>query len=301
MELRNLSTFLAVAKTLSFSQAAQSLDYAQSTVTVQIQALEEELGVLLFDRLGRQITLTDAGRRLLLYAQKFADLEKEARTVLTTEHEPGGMLTIGAPETICTYRLPPVLRQYRQRFPGVQLMFQGYPVGELLNRVRDGAVDVGFLIDDSPPTPHLHVSHIADESLVVVAQPEHRLAGLPHIDLRQIEGETLLLTEQACSYRQMFERTLATEGIHPAAQTRMEFHSVEAIKQCVMAGLGIAILPEITVAREVARGELVTLHWPKPQLSISTRMVWHKEKWLSPALRTFIALVHEVFAVAQAA
>lgn len=299
MELRNLSTFLTVAKTLSFSQAAQQLDYAQSTVTVQIQALEEELGVLLFDRLGRHIALTDAGERLLGYAQKFADLEKEARTVLTTEHEPGGVLTIGAPETICTYRLPPVLRQYRQRFPGVQLMFHGYPVAELLNRVHDGAIDIGFLIDDSPPTPHLHVSHIAEESLVIVAQPEHRLAGLSRIDLRQIDGETLLLTERGCSYRQLFERILAAEGVRPAVH--MEFHSVEAIKQCVMAGLGIAILPEITVAREVARGELATLRWPKPQLSISTRMIWHKEKWLSPALRTFIGLVHEVFPQTQAA
>lgn len=299
MELRNLSTFLTVAKTLNFSQAAIALDYAQSTVTVQIQALEEELGVLLFDRLGRHITLTDAGQRLLLYAQKFVDLEKEARTVLTTEHEPGGVLTIGAPETICTYRLPPVLRQYRQRFPGVQLMFHGYPVAELLNRVRDGAVDVGFVIDDTPPTPHLHVSHIAQESLVVVAQPEHRLAGLPRIDLRQLEGETLLLTEQGCSYRLLFERTLAAEGVRPS--THMEFHSVEAIKQCVMAGMGIAILPEVTVAREIARGELVALPWSKPDLSISTRMVWHREKWLSPALRTFIALVHDVFPAIQAA
>lgn len=299
MELRNLSTFLAVAKTLSFSQAAQTLDYAQSTVTVQIQALEEELGVLLFDRLGRHIALTDAGERLLHYAQKFADLEKEARSVITSEQEPMGLLTIGAPETICTYRLPPVLRQYRQIFPRVQLMFRGFPVVELVNSVRDGVVDVGFLIDDCPPTPNLHVAHIVDESLVVVAEPEHRLAGLSRIDLRQIEGETLLLTERGCSYRQLFERTLSNEGIRPAAQ--MEFHSVEAIKQCVMAGMGIAILPEVTVAREVARGELVTLHWPKPQLSIATRMVWHREKWVSPALRAFIELVHEMFAVAQAA
>src|SRR5262245_23144064 len=110
MEFRNLSTFLAVAKTLSFSQAAQMLDYAQSTVTVQIQALEEELGVPLFDRLGRRVALTEAGNQLLWYAQKFVELEKEAHTVISNDPEPAGVLTIGAPETTCAYRLPPLLR-----------------------------------------------------------------------------------------------------------------------------------------------------------------------------------------------
>lgn len=299
MELRNLTTFLAVAKTMSFSQAALSLDYAQSTVTAQIQALEEELGVLLFDRLGRHIALTDAGQRLMWYAQKFNDLEKETRSVIAADHEPGGVLTIGAPETICTYRLPPVLRQYRNAFPRVQLIFRAASYAELTGGVRDGSIDVAFFIMDNAQSPLLNVSRIADERLVLISAPEHHLASVPQVYPLHLEGETILFTERTCSYRQLFERVLNTAGICPA--THMEFASVEAIKQCVMAGLGIAVLPEITVTREIARGELVALAWQKPELTVGTLMAWHKEKWMSPALKAFIKLVHDVFPAAQAA
>ncbi|MFN8371883.1 MAG: LysR family transcriptional regulator [Anaerolineae bacterium] len=299
MELRNLTTFLAVAKTLSFSQAALALDYAQSTVTAQIQTLEEELGVLLFDRLGRHITLTEAGQRLLWYAQKLTDMEKEARTIIAAEHEPSGVLTVGAPETICTYRLPPVLRQYRSAYPQVQLIFRPFSLAELSSGVRDGSVDVAFVIQDNVQSSTLNISRIAEEHLVIVTHPGHHLATLPQIYPLHLEGETLLLTERGCSYRQLFERVLHSSGIHLG--THMEFNSVEAIKQCAIAGLGLAFLPEITVTKEIARGELVTLGWNRPELSVSTMMLWHKEKWLSPALKAFIKLVHDVFPAARAA
>jgi DNA-binding transcriptional LysR family regulator len=299
MELRNLSTFLAVAKTMSFSQAALSLDYAQSTVTAQIQSLEEELGVLLFDRLGRHIALTEAGRRLVLHAQKFGDLEREVRADIAADHEPAGVLTIGAPESICTYRLPPVLRQYRNDFPRVQMIFRPFIFADLNSGVRDGSVDVAFVLQDSIQSQVLNVSRVTEERLVLITAPDHYLTCMPQIYPLHMEGQTMLYTERTCTYRQMFERMLNTSGV--CAGTHMEFNSVEAIKQCAIAGLGIALLPEITVAREIARGELVTLEWYKPELSISTLMVWHKEKWLSPAVKAFIRLVHDIFPATQAA
>lgn len=299
MELRNLSTFLAVAKTMSFSQAALALDYAQSTVTAQIQSLEEELGVLLFDRLGRHIALTEAGRRLVFHAQKFTDLEQEVRADLAADHEPAGVLTVGAPESICTYRLPPVLRQYRSEFPRVQMIFRPFTFPELGTGVRDGSVDIAFVFQDSVQSNVLNVSRIADEQLVLIAAPEHYLTRVPQVHPLHIEGQTILFTERSCTYRQLFERILNKAGV--CAGTDMEFNSIEAIKQCAIAGMGIALLPEIAVTREIARGELVTLPWYKPELCISTLMVWHKEKWLSPAMKAFIKLVHDIFPAAQAA
>jgi DNA-binding transcriptional LysR family regulator len=297
MELRNLATFLAVANTMSFSQAALALNYAQSTVTAQIQALEEELGVLLFDRLGRHIALTEAGTRLVSYAQRFVELEKEARAVMTQDEEPSGTLVIGAPETICTYRLPPVLRQYRSAFPGVQLIFRPFAFSDLSPAVRDGSVDVAFLIQDAVQSTTLNISRITSEHLVIIVQPGHHLARVPEVYPLHLERETMLLTERTCSYRQLFENVLSRAGIRPAVN--MEFSSVEAIKQCVIAGLGVALLPEIAVSKELARGELVVLPWYKPELNVSTLMVWHKEKWLSPALKAFIKLVHDTFPTAQ--
>src|SRR6266496_4132793 len=115
MELRQLTTFRMVASTLSFSRTAMALNYVRSSVTTQIQVLEEELGVSLFDRLGKRVALTDAGKRLLLYAEKILDLAHEARSAVTAEEMPTGSLTISASDTLCTYRLPAVLRQFRTR------------------------------------------------------------------------------------------------------------------------------------------------------------------------------------------
>jgi DNA-binding transcriptional LysR family regulator len=106
MELRQLATFRMVAETLSFSRTAQALNYVQSSVTAQMQGLEEELGVRLCDRLGKRVALTDAGTRLLPYAEKLLSLSEEARCAVVGGDIPMGTLTITAPESICTYCLP---------------------------------------------------------------------------------------------------------------------------------------------------------------------------------------------------
>src|SRR5436190_8129479 len=123
MDLRQLATFRMVATTLSFTQTAATLGYVQSSVTAQIQALETDLGVPLFDRLGKRVTLTDAGQRLLHYAEKMLDLAEEARSIVPGDTEPTGSLTISAPESLCAYRLPVVLNEFRKRYPQVRLMF----------------------------------------------------------------------------------------------------------------------------------------------------------------------------------
>src|SRR5262245_45919740 len=124
MELRHLSTFRVVATTRSFTRAATTLGYAQSSVTAHIQALEAELGAPLFDRLGRQIALTEAGERFLVYARQLLELAEEARVAVNNNNEPRGTVTISAPETLCTYRLPTLLRVFRDRCPQAQVAFR---------------------------------------------------------------------------------------------------------------------------------------------------------------------------------
>src|SRR5258708_38809041 len=113
MEWRHLATLRTLATTLNFTQTSALLGYVQSSVSAQIQELEAELGVVLFDRLNKRVILTDEGQRLLVYAEKLLNLAEEARTALLAKAEPTGAVTISAPETLCTYRLPPVLHQFR--------------------------------------------------------------------------------------------------------------------------------------------------------------------------------------------
>jgi DNA-binding transcriptional LysR family regulator len=135
MELRQLSMFKMLATTLSFTHTAAALGYVQSNVSAQIQALEEELGTPLVDRLGKQIALTDAGQRFLPYVEQVLTLVEEARMAVSGKDEPMGTLTISAPETLCTYRLPHLLSSFQQCYPQVRLLFRPCPVAELRQQV----------------------------------------------------------------------------------------------------------------------------------------------------------------------
>ncbi len=286
MELRQLTTFRMLATTLNFTRTAMALNYVQSNVTAQIQALEEELGVRLFDRLGKRVALTDVGERLLHYAEQIVDLADEMSNAALTDEEPSGTITISAPQSLCTYRLPEILHFFRNRYPQVRVQFRPTPVADLRRLVSEGTLDIAFILEEPIRSTKLTVKLLFAEPLHVIAAPSHPLAKATHVGPADMERETVLLTESGCSYRALFEHSLAVAGVQPA--TILEFSSVEAIKQCVMVGMGISILPAIATRVEVEQGKLSVLPWTLPDVQVSTQMVWHKEKWLSPALRAFI-------------
>ena len=292
MDLRQLHTFRLLAQTLSFSQTAVSLNYAQSTVSSQIQLLEKELGVTLFDRLGKQVTLTNAGNRLLDYAERLLDLADEAKEVVSDEDTPSGTLTITAPETLCTYRIPAVLHQFRQRYPDVQLIFRPRPEMSLIRPLREGYMDLAFFIDKPYQTPELCIEPLVQETIMLVAPPGHPLLAETAVNANLLQNEPMLLTEPTCGYRGLFETTMSSAGVR--LTTAMEFHSVEAIKQCAMAGLGVAFLPQIVIAQELADGRLQPLNWAGEPFHMLTQISWHKDKWLSPAMRAFLDVLREV-------
>lgn len=295
--MRQLRTFRAVATTLSFTRAAAELGYVQSSVTAQIQALERELGVPLFDRLGRRVVLTDAGRRLLEYAGRIMELEERARAEVSGNEEPSGSLTISATETHCTYRLPPVLSGYRTRYPAVRLVLRPSPVGALDAGLRrdlaEGVVDLTFVLEEPiGPVENLVVEPLVAEPALVVAPLDHPLADKPEVDAADLQGEAILLTEEGCAYRRLFQQALSRTTVHGA--TILEFSSVEAIKQCAIAGTGIAVLSAVSVQKELAEGRLVELPWTGPSFGVVTQMVRHRDKWLSPALNSFLELTREL-------
>ncbi|MBA3947045.1 MAG: LysR family transcriptional regulator [Herpetosiphonaceae bacterium] len=264
----------------------------QSSVTTQIQALEADLGVPLFDRLGKRVQLTDAGVRLLRYADQVLTLMDEARQAVTGGDEPTGSLTISAPETLCTYRLPQVLHRFRARYPQVRLIFQPNPCMEIRRRVTEGLLDIAFLLDELVQSSSLVVTPLVVEPLVVVAAPDHPLAQADAVHASDLADASFFFTELGCSYRTMFEQALSASGYYPA--TTFEFWSVEAIKHCVMVGLGVSVLPAMSVATELAQGRLIALPWRDRQLEVVTQVVWHKDKWMSPALRAFLEVTYEV-------
>ncbi|SFS17750.1 DNA-binding transcriptional regulator, LysR family [Granulicella pectinivorans] len=284
LDLRQIRSFAAVAHERSVTRAASTLNYAQSSVTAQLHALESELGVPLFDRVGRGLSLTAAGTDFLPYAERLINLAEEARLSVHRGGTPAGRLTLTASESVLTYRMPDLLRNFQCQFPAVEIVLQASPICASAI-VSDPTIDLAITIDEPVQNSQYVVHSLHEERMVFAVWAGHPLARTKRVTADAIAAEQLLLTERRCSYRALFERTLARTG---ARLTRsLEFTSVEAIKQCALARMGIAVLPEIVVAEELRSGSLVALCWPPRRLYVYTQIVRNKEKWFSPTMQAF--------------
>ncbi|WP_232234715.1 LysR family transcriptional regulator [Actinoplanes sp. N902-109] len=289
--MRQLETFRKVALLGSVTRAAGELRYAPSTVTAQIKTLEGEFGVALFERSGRGTRLTAAGERLLPYADKMLDLLAEARHTLRPESEPSGLLVVGTMESITSYRLPPLLELLHHRFPRLRLSMRPTSCQETQAALRHGTFDVGFLMQEEVSHPGLQSLVLCEEPLTLVAAPDDPIAAEPAIDLDRLRATKILGTEPGCVYRDRFIELLS--GDSPEPFPVLEMGTIEAIKRSVEVRLGVALLPRIAVAGELAAGTMVELPWEVP-FRIYTQVAWNENKWMSPELRTFVDEVARV-------
>ena len=289
MDIKQLITFNIASETLNFTQTAKILNFAQSSVTAQIKALELEIGKPLFERLGKRLILTEAGLQFKQYAEKMIRLREEA-IIAVNEEEPTGTLIIGATESQCTYRLPPVLKEFKAAFPKVKLIFKPSNSDEMARKhLMEGGLDVAFIMDKSNPKGSLRVEKLIKEDLKLVVAQNYPKQILTIDDLKH---ETILLTEKGCSYRNMFEDSLNSQGVYPT--DKIEFGSIEAIKQCVIAGLGVALLPEMVVKKVLEEGRMKELSFEVSTSPLFTQIAWHQEKQMLPPLESFIKLTRKI-------
>jgi DNA-binding transcriptional LysR family regulator len=292
MELYQLKTFQTIASLGSFSQAAEMLGYAQSTVSDHIKSLETELKTRLFKRAGsRHVALTPAGVMLLKYAQRMLNLEAEMRTEVSEESETQGTLSIRIPETVSTHFLPPILKRFHEKYSKVNFGFMNCTYFDLPEELKAGIVDLGFLITDTFGMADLVTEVLCTIPLVMVTYPENPLAAGSRVNISQLRTEPLIVPANDCSYVRMLERVLAEQKIELSQVWR--FNSIAAIKQVVTNGMGISVLPDIVVRDEIAAGSLVVLPWQGGLTTANLLMIWQKNKWLSPILQAFMQMVRE--------
>jgi DNA-binding transcriptional LysR family regulator len=292
MEFRQLEIFRALAEELNFTKAAARVHCVQSNVTTQIRALEGELGTRLFDRLAKRVVLTDAGRRFLPYAERVLSIAEEGRAAVGENATPCGPLRIGTPESVLTYRLPRILGRFRKLYPKVELSFRPYVDVGLVSLLESGDLDLAVWMEDAIRHNRLTAIRLRTENLVFIAAPKHPLAAKKRVTLHDLTGQTLLLTEAGCSYRTQLDQLISLASIRPESVT--EFSSVEAIKECVSLGMGVSLLPQVVVERELAGHQLDSLAWAGAEMEIATHVVWHKDKYISPALRAFTSLLEQM-------
>jgi DNA-binding transcriptional LysR family regulator len=295
MEIKQLRTFQVASTTLNFTHTAKALNYAQSSVTAQIKSLELELGTSLFERLGKRLILTQAGHQLKNYADHILHLSHEAKNNISS-NQLASTITIGAQESQCTYRLPFLLKEFKTQYPLLNLVFKpAHSDAKAADDLVSGKIDIAFLIDTVKTNQQLHTETLLKEKLTLVASPQNTLSVKSKILAEDLENETYLLTEKGCSYRVVFEQILHSRGL--SLDNTIEFVSIEAIKKCVIANLGIALLPEMTVKNDIEKGELVEVSWDEELPLLMTKMVLHKDKYISAPLRAFMELTREHFSV----
>jgi DNA-binding transcriptional LysR family regulator len=285
MEVRQLQTFCILAEELNFTRTAERVYTVQSNVTSQIKSLEAELGYPLFDRLAKRVFLTEAGRRFRPYAEKALAAMEEGYRAVKFGTEPAGPLRIYSPESVLTYRLPEVLKQFRKRYPKVELIFRPESDNKLSVELECGKIDLAISMSDEIDGEQLCSIKMRNEDVYLFGTPDHPLANAKKVYPKDLSDQTLLLTEAGCGYRKKLDMQLESAKVRPQHVT--EFSSVEAIKQCVLAGMGIGLLPEIVIACELKKKQFTVMNWHGAKMSIATHMVWHKDKWISPGMQAF--------------
>ena len=291
MELKQLQTFCTAAEILNFTKTATKLGYVQSNITSQIRQLEEELGVKLFDRFGRKLELTSEGKAFLPKAQNILELCQRAKNELSTESF-RGTLTIGAAEALCVYRLPQVLLEYRKRYPLVDIRVQTESYKPLFALIRSNSIDIAMALTQEIDEPDMDGRSLFNEKMIVVVSPSHPLALKKIIKPTDLSGECLILSPEGCGYRPIILSVLEKYHLKPSAI--MELSSVGARKGCAICGLGVTILPKIAAKDELKQGKLIELNWQGPSFDVTTQVMWHREKWLSPVVTAFLELCNSM-------
>jgi DNA-binding transcriptional LysR family regulator len=288
MDFKQLNAFLTISKLQSFTKAADALGYAQSSITTQIKLLENELEVKLFERIGKNVTLTHEGKKLLPYAKQMLKLSSDIKNTVFSKETPSGTLTIGAAESLCVLRLPEILREYKKLYPEVEVSLKFGSCSDFRYFLTDNIIDVAFSLGIKIDSDEFVSEIEIPEPMLLLAYPGHPLINKKSVLPKDIEGEPLILTEMGCSYRAALENILSSCNIKP--NVGLETGSVQAIKQFTMSRLGITLLPKVAVEDEINSGKLIPLNWAGPDFEIISQVLYHKDKWISPALREFLNL-----------
>lgn len=287
---RQLQVFVAVARGGMVKAAAFQLSLSQSATSQALADLERQLGVMLFERLGRRLELNDAGRRLLPYAERVLNGLAE---LVDAAQDPGGelrgVLHVSASATIGTYLLPMLAGRFAEGHPSADIQLRLRNTQEVMEDILRFETDLGLI--EGQCTESRLVSEIwRQDEMVIVCSPQHPMAALGTLDDQALGAAQWILREPGSGSRAIFEAAIMHHV--ERVQVRMALDQHEAIKQAVRAGLGLGCLSRLSVSSELAMGELVALQSPL-QLTRSFSLVWHPERYRSPLWQAFKVFLRE--------
>ena len=295
MELAQLEAFIQVAHHRSFSRAAEALFLTQPSVTARIQSLEREIGERLFERTGRSVTLTDAGHAFMPHAQRALTAVQEGTDAIeAVRHGDIGSIRIGASSSIATYVLPGLLRRFRQERPRVHVHLSSGVTEEVMDKLIAG--EIHLAVTRLTQHPEVDSLHLYNDDLALVVAPEHAFARRGRATLAEVGKEPFLFFERNSTYHSLIYSMFLRAGVVP--ESVMELDLMEATKYMVEAGLGVSILPMVSIKREVENRTLVIvdLDMEQPaQREVGVHVL--RGRILAPPIKDFLRLLASEYGV----
>ncbi len=292
MEIKNLESFRMVAELRSFTRAAETLGFTQSTISFQIRQLEEELGVPLFERNNRTVTLTNEGRRLLPIAHDILRLSAEAIHIGGERDTPEGLVRLGIAESLAGWQMREKFARFHERYPLIHLqLITGSTVDTFL-RLQRNEVDLVYTLDRKTSDSRYTVALEAAVNMHFVARFDHPLAQRRRITAAELLETDLLLTEKDMSYRALLDEALSVHGSE--SEPIMEAGDTHLICELLRQGVGVSCLPDFVVEEDIRQGTLTVLDVPDIRLSVWRQLLYNKNKWVSPEMQCVISLLREM-------
>lgn len=291
MNTKSLVTFKTILEVGSFQKAADKLGYTQSTVTFQIKQLEEELALKLFEKIGRRMELTQAGKDIMPYVDMILQGTEQISNYGKSLSEITGSLKLAIPDSILIYNMQPFMQAFTHEAPNVQLIVNSIQSGEINPSIADGTADIGINCEkDSYPDSVVH-KKLGKYKAVLVASPFANNNLLDFITPHQRKPISLICNEPDGYYQLDMDKYLSEKDI--LLNPPMKVQSIEAVKRCVMNNLGIAVVPTYSIGEELKNGSLMPIKTELDEKSYNSFYIYHKNKWISPQMELAMKLMKE--------
>ena len=289
MDIRNIHTFIRVAELKSFTKAADELNYVQSTVTMQIQQLERELGYPLFDRIGKKVSLTSLGMEFLAYAYEILHAVEKAETLGRDTDSIRGMLRLGVSESILFGVLIDFLPAFKKKYKNLDLRIKTGHTTELLEQLKQNQLDMLYLSANLNTEPDLRCHYVCPEYMVFLSGAGHSMAKKKKIPLKELMTNDFLVTErEGICYGRLRE---LTAQYNVTLRDSVEIDNIFIIADLVQKGMGLAFLPEYAVQKRLEEGTLVKLDVDIPPQIYYSQVLCHKSRWMSPFMTGLIEMI----------
>ena len=289
MELKNLITFISVAELGSFTKAGEQLGYSQPTISFQIKQLEDELGCLLFERINHTVTLTQRGMELVGYAHQVRSLTEEFKQNLEEDRNCRGQIHIVTPDSVCEDMINANYMDFHQKFPFISLKFTTADTSVMFNMLDHNEADVIMTLDNHVYQKDYIIAKEECLPIHFIANSNSKFSKAKNLSIADIINEQFILTEYGQGYRRVFDRELAKKSLEITPV--LEIGRTDIITSVIAQSDMLSFLPDFVTKPMVDKGLLCYLDVCDMNIDIWKQLIYHKNKWMSKALTSFIEYV----------